>query len=55
VQLFEQLWDAYIALGGGALDAMEHPDAMMVSLDEVRRAMLMTVSPFIESSCGDFE
>ena len=30
---------------GGALDSMEHLDAMMVSLDGVRRAVLMAVSP----------
>jgi len=47
VQSFEQLWDVYIALGGGALDAMEHSDAVMVSLDEVRRVVLMAVSPFV--------
>jgi len=55
VQLFEQLWDAYIVLGGGALDAMEHLDTVMVSLDEVRRAVLLAVSLFGGGVRGDFE
>jgi len=54
VQLFVQLWDAYIAPGDGALDAMDHLDAVMVSLDGVRRAVLMAVSPFEGGGCGDF-
>jgi len=35
----------YIVLGGGALDAMEHSDMAMMSLDGVRRTLLMAVSP----------
>ena len=34
----------YIALGRGALDAMEHLDVVIVSLDGVRRAVLIAVS-----------
>ena len=34
----------YIALGDGSLDAMEHFDVAMVSLDGSRRAVLMAVS-----------
>ena len=55
VQLFEQLWDAYITLGDGFLDVMEHSDTVMVSLGEVRRVLLMAVSPFGGSGCGIFE
>jgi len=54
VQLFEQLWDACIVLGGGALDAMERSDAVMVSLDELVKAVLMAVSPFGGGGGGDF-
>ena len=54
VQLFERPWDTYITLGGGMMDAMEHLDAVMVSLDEMRRLVLMAVSPFEGGGCGDF-
>ena len=37
--------DAYIALGGGALDVIEHLDVVMVSLDGTRSVVLMEVSP----------
>jgi len=39
------LRDVNIALGGGVLDVMEHSDVMMVSLDGMRSAVLMAVSP----------
>ena len=39
------LRDANIALGGGALDVTEHLDVVMVSLDGMRSAVLMAVSP----------
>jgi len=39
------LQDANITLGDGALDVMEHSDVVMVSLDGMRSAVLMAVSP----------
>jgi len=36
------------------MDAMDHLDAMIVSLDGVRRAVLMAVSPFGGGDCDDF-
>ena len=44
----------YIPLGDGALDVMEHSYVVMVSLDEVRRALLMAASPFGGGGYGNF-